>query len=210
MLLNLKGSEIACIKEALNLAEKDVTGSIYEQQVMPTIKDVRGKISKEVCVDVHGKTEKEVENLGIIIKFLNEMSTQNNRATAMPYYYVIRDAQYVRASSDCYDKLEYYLLSDGGTIEEDEYEKLPEADDYNEELHPLGNKDDYEPVYLKKIWVEKQLFLTEEDAKDHLERNHYHYSSDAHTYVNYAWRAPKLEAFLLALFDYFGVERQSK
>ena len=49
------------------------------------------------------------------------------------------------------------------------------------------------------------MFLTETDAKRHLELNHYHYSPDAHTYVKHVWRAPRTEAFLRALFDYFGI-----
>lgn len=37
------------------------------------------------------------------------------------------------------------------------------------------------------------MFLTEKEAREHLERNHYHYSPDAHTYCMSAWRAPEVE-----------------
>lgn len=36
------------------------------------------------------------------------------------------------------------------------------------------------------------MFLTEKEAREHLERNHYHYSEDAHTYCMCAWRSPEV------------------
>lgn len=46
MLLELTASEVACVKEALNIAETGVKGSIYEGAVLPTIKDVQDKIAQ--------------------------------------------------------------------------------------------------------------------------------------------------------------------
>lgn len=37
------------------------------------------------------------------------------------------------------------------------------------------------------------MFLTEKEAREHLERNYYHYSEDAHTYCMCAWRSPDVE-----------------
>ena len=37
------------------------------------------------------------------------------------------------------------------------------------------------------------MFLTEKEARKHLERNYYHYSEDAHTYCMVAWRSPEVE-----------------
>ena len=54
-------------------------------------------------------------------------------------------------------------------------------------------------------WIEKGMFLTEKDAKDHLRLNHYHYSSDAHTYIKHAWRASDLERFFIELFNHFDI-----
>ena len=92
------------------------------------------------------------ENEKIIKDFLMQISTQNNRGTRFPYYYVIMDI----------------------------------------------NKEGEE--------VERGMFLTETDAKKHLEHNHYHYSENAHTFIKHVWRAPELEAFFEALFSHFEVE----
>lgn len=47
----------------------------------------------------------------------------------------------------------------------------------------------------------------EEDAERHLRLNHYHYSKNAHTYVDHAWRAPELKQFFEALFKEFNVDQ---
>lgn len=44
------------------------------------------------------------------------------------------------------------------------------------------------------------MFLTKQEAKDHIELNHYHYTSEAHTYAMTAWRAPKVERLLGILY----------
>lgn len=48
------------------------------------------------------------------------------------------------------------------------------------------------------------MFLFAEEAEQHLKANHYHYSSEAHTYGNHAWRAPKTEALLEGLKEFLG------
>ena len=54
------------------------------------------------------------------------------------------------------------------------------------------------------------MFLTESDAEEHLQKNYYHYSPKAHTFVDTAFRAPKLEAFLKALIEFFGISGEEK
>jgi len=161
-----------------------------------------------------------MDNKEIIVKFLTAMSTQDNRATAFPIYYVIRTAEWMITDED-------YGCGDGGdsggsqriryvnndchedVISEEEYEKLPDTpEDITEELDgpdDPATKEDYTRHCEARIWREKCLFLTETDAKEHLRLNSYHYSQDAHTYVHHAWRCPEMKEFLLALFSYFEV-----
>ena len=40
------------------------------------------------------------------------------------------------------------------------------------------------------------MFLSQQDAEDHLRANHYHYSEDAHTYAMTAWRSPRVEKLI--------------
>jgi len=145
-----------------------------------------------------------------ILKFLEQMSTQDNRATAFPIYYVIRSARWVPMDRDCScsddggkGERDVFVAIDDSTdvITEDEYQQLPDEAGDEDELA----KENYEPKKERRIWDEHCMFLTETDAERHLKLNDYHYSKDAHTFVKCAWRAPELREFLLALFRHFGV-----
>lgn len=57
------------------------------------------------------------------------------------------------------------------------------------------------PVALKEFIVPDTLFLTKQDAKRHLEVNHYHYTSKAHTYAMTAWRSKSMRVLWDALMD---------
>ena len=124
--------------------------------------------------------------------FLTKMSTQNNRGTAFPIFYVIRSS--VKCASYPGNGEEHYYNED--YVEITEKEK-----DAAEERGETVNKMDEE-----MRWEEHGMFLTETDAEQNLKDNGHHYSKDAHTYVKHAYRAPELKAFLLALFEHFGIE----
>lgn len=131
------------------------------------------------------------------------MSSQDNLSTAFPFFWVIRDTKYLPTSADYHwDKLVYFNDENNEEISEEEWDALPierNADcDYIQ--------DDFREVYLMKTYVESGMFLTDEDAKNHLRKNYYHYSDDAHIYLKHAWRAPLMEEFLNNLFEYFGVK----
>ena len=153
----------------------------------------------------------------IIREFLEKMSTQDNRATAWPFYYIIRTSDW-RVTEDGYggdggdegsDSKTVYVYEDNPEcqISQEEYDKLPDTEEGvdHDDDDCKGCKEDYREVHLARIWREEGLFLTETDAKGHLERNSYHYSKDAHTYVKHVWRAPELEEFLRALFRKYDV-----
>lgn len=151
----------------------------------------------------------------IIIAFLQKMSTQDNRCTAFPIYYVIRSAEWVITEEGYGDDRVTYVAKDDyeDVITEEEWENLPETEDdlTQEQKDSVEQADqmtqeDYKPFYEKKIWREHRMFLTETDAEWHLKAQAHHYSSDAHTYVKCAADAPELREFLLALFKHFGVE----
>ena len=53
----------------------------------------------------------------------------------------------------------------------------------------------YESGYyrLEPCIYPNTMFLTNRSCKKHIEANHYHYSSDAHSYAMTAWRSPEVE-----------------
>lgn len=148
----------------------------------------------------------------IIRAFLEKMSTQDNRCTAFPVFYVIRDTHWVITDEDYASgdyRIQYVNKEDHEDIKtEEEWDKLPE--EYEDvaadaRLNGVCSKEEYERFCEINVWKYHCLFLTEEDAKRHLELNHYHYSSRAHVYADHAWRAPELTEFLLALFRTYNI-----
>lgn len=133
----------------------------------------------------------------IIINFLQKMSTQENRGTAFPIFYVIRSS--VKCAAYPGNGEQHYYDEDHNEITEKEKDEAEERGEnvyeYDEEMR----------------WEEHGMFLTETDAEWNLKNNGHHYSKDAHTYVKHAYRAPEYKEFLLALFKHFGVDpRQDK
>lgn len=76
---------------------------------------------------------------------------------------------------------------------EEEYEDMS-AEEVNEFFADNGHGDiERVGISSKRIIYPNTMFLTEKEAREHLERNHYHYSQDAHTYCMCAWRSPDVE-----------------
>ena len=168
-----------------------------------------------------------------IVEFLTEMSSQNNRATAFPYYFTIADEN-ERFEQD--NRGEFLFYSGEGQF-------LPVKDILkemfdNQELD-LEEEDDFEGDILKYIgttiedyrvddWLRKYndgpiqrysleydtyyegVFFTETDAKAYLESaSNHHFGPNPRTYVdsfNHWGRHSKTEDFLTDLFNYFGVK----
>lgn len=140
-----------------------------------------------------------------IKEFLQQMADQDNRSTATPIYYVIRTEVEDPAPVENCDYTRWYL-------EDESYESLEELEfslnegGYSvEEIKEL--KREAQEYGIRKRWSERGMFLTETDAKDHLKLNYYHYSSNAHTYVHHAWRAPELAEFFTNLFAHFEIKK---
>lgn len=67
-----------------------------------------------------------------------------------------------------------------------------------EELNSFLSDNGYDELEVfgistKPVIYPNTMFLTEKDAREHLQSNDYHYSEDAHTYCMSAWRSPVVE-----------------
>jgi hypothetical protein len=154
----------------------------------------------------------EIGNLEENIKnFLTKMKTQDNRSTAFPYFYVIRSSKLVITDPDYItDEIKYYHpdyddLTWNTEEEFIDYLRYGLSEEAYEESYIDLELKNLKKIYFVKIWEEHGMFLTEDDAKNHLESNYYHYSSDAHTYVKHSWRAPEMTEFLKNLMIYFKI-----
>ncbi|MCM3257049.1 hypothetical protein M3664_04540 [Paenibacillus lautus] len=159
------------------------------------------------------------------IQFLKELqvelNTQVNDCQAAPRFWVVGDYRWVECLEDNAERYYVYLPSAGESYEIDSYLKdFEEDEELNEEeleeFRDIGCPDSAldwiqtyrdEDAYLvptkKEHFIrENTMFLTKEEAKRHIESNHYHYTNEAHTYAMTAWRAPKVERLLRILCEF--------
>lgn len=118
------------------------------------------------------------------------------------------------------EELKEFLLDEEYELEDEdeaqEYKELLESEDTSfDELWGFIENNLNEDGHFNEVPVKEEsfirpdtMFLTKEEAKRHLELNHYHYTSKAHTYAMTAWRAPKVEKLLniLSTFDWDSIE----
>lgn len=144
-------------------------------------------------------------NLEVIENFLSKMRNQDNRCTAAPYFYVIRTEVKDWAPLDNCDEVKYYWQDHTYDSIADVKKSCKENGFSKEETQNALRE--VQEFGIKYRWEHRGMFLTETDAKEHLRLNHYHYSHNAHTYVDHAWRAPELSAFFEALFAHFQIPK---
>ena len=147
-----------------------------------------------------------------------EIATQDNRATAAPYYYQIQDEEeievapsdadhhtYSLADEDIYgapsiDEVKKTWLENRGVASEEELDANEKAT-YNEIAHAVTKRG------IRKVKQHSRLFFTEREAKEHLAANKHHYSHGAITYVSHAWRAPEVAAVWKAMFGLLKIDK---
>lgn len=191
------------------------------------------KESFQKLSSVKDKLEINEKDIEFLKELQQELKTQETDHQASPRFWVIKDYRMVPASekydsgdeerffndgdhvtfhkfSDLKEFLEEYYC---GEIDEDQelrvlvYDESERFDELWEYVESNLNNDGYfDTAFMKEegFIVSDTMFLTKEEAKNHLKLNHYHYTSKAHTYAMTAWRAPKVERLLniLETFDW--------
>lgn len=139
------------------------------------------------------KVEIPDEMLKSLIELAKEYTTQDNRATAMPYHFQIRTTKEVV----CVDgRGEQFWFDDEGY-------KVLDIEEYANEYFGINisDLDDFEDKLLEegfqKLWVEdvfqyEGVFLTAKACKEHITRNKHHYREPV-DYLNHAWRNPEMD-----------------
>lgn len=135
-----------------------------------------------------------------LMELSRNINSQNNRATAMPYFFQIRTNERVRVPEGCGTECWY---CDDTTIETQEEIDQTIADYLDCEIEKVKVMNDWDkdPILEKAGWKRvnydyeykfQNAFLTEKSCKEHIERNHYHYK-DPVDYLSHAFRNPDLE-----------------
>jgi hypothetical protein len=160
------------------------------------------------------------EDIEFLLKYGNELKTQDNLSTAKPVYWGIKDRK-KNFGNDINDPDGIQIVEDGENIdaecicdyfEENDIDILFTEDIKNdEELLECENKWDIEIFlalnriadkyrvyeYQYEDFIETNLlFLTKTAADLYLKNNSYHHTDYAHTYCMHAWRNEKLKKFL--------------
>lgn len=152
-----------------------------------------------------------------LVELSNELNSQDNRATAMPYFYQIQTKEQVPTMEGCGVEAWHY---DSRLIETDE--EIKEAIfEYQEwELNSVTNNKMYNAIaesekedILERIGFNKvnydiidkyeNAFLTEKGCRKHIEANKHHYKKPV-DYLAHAFRNPELETVLKFLCELTG------
>lgn len=136
-----------------------------------------------------------------LIELSENINSQDNRATAMPYFFQIMTTERVYVPDGCGTEC---WASEGSTIETEEEinQTISEYLDI-EDIEEVKKKDEYEKeeILEKAGWRKvcyayeekfQNAFLTEKSCKEHIRLNHYHYKKPV-DYLSYAFRNPDLE-----------------
>lgn len=157
----------------------------------------------------------KAEDLKFLSELQEELLTQDKVSQADPRFWVIRDYQWELALEGCE---ETYRVHDeeGNDWSLDSFlDYLRDEEAYDEVLEETTvTKDteaDYELIeYLvdelegftlygtrqEAFIVPNTMFLTIREAKEHIRRNYYHYTSKVHPYAMTAWRSPQVERLI--------------
>ncbi|WP_077623816.1 hypothetical protein [Sediminibacillus massiliensis] len=172
------------------------------------------------------------------IQFLKELQkelkTQDRDSQAEPRFWTVGDYRWVGTWDDsAAERYSVYIPNDGEDWELEEYLKDKEEqleEEFNEEaqegfanigceLSALDWIKEYvdDGAYLvpevkEHYVIPNTMFLTKEEAKQHIRLNHYHYTKEVHTYAMTAWRAPKMERLMkiLETFDWDEVHSEKE
>jgi hypothetical protein len=143
-----------------------------------------------------------------LINLSNELNTQNNRATATPYFFQIQDEEefsvgegqgevgwfcdgtIIRTQDEIKEAIfEYKGWEIGCKSDEKSFAKMKCYDKEN------ILEENYRKIYTSSRNVYINAFLTEKACKKHIEANKHHYKKPI-DYLSYAFRNPELEKVL--------------
>lgn len=155
------------------------------------------------------------ETYNFLMDLSKELTTQNHRGTAMPYFFQIKTQEEVAVPEGCGTEC---WVSDGSRIETEE-EINDTIFDYREEKIPLEkikvmSRSLKEEILKEAGWREanydykdkfENSFLTEKSCKEHIKVNGYHYNEPV-DYLTHAYRNPEMESLIKFICELTGVE----
>lgn len=140
-----------------------------------------------------------------LMELSKELNTQDNRSTALPYYFAIQTNEEIAVPENCGEKAWHYDGSKINTQEEidqaifDYYDPQYTMDqvkqmDENDKLDML-REHGWAEVWFSFKHEYQNAFFTAKACKEHIRLNHYHYREPV-DYLHHAFRNYELETVL--------------
>jgi len=133
-------------------------------------------------------------------KFIYELhkriQTQDNRATASPYFFTVRCVSEVPVPDGFTDEIRY--VHDGTPFTEEELKQYCEDSELDFEQFKINKCQKY---CVRDVAEFKNFFFTEEGYNEHIKLNGHNYShfKEVNSYVDYASRNPEITQLLDAV-----------
>jgi len=135
-----------------------------------------------------------------ITDLANEIKNQDNRSTALPYYYVVKCVNDVPAPEGNGQFTKYVDMESG------DYQTYDSREECKEQLIKDGCFEDEAEATAKKLerlefaesFQEENIFLTERGFNQHMELNghNYRHHKKYYSYVKHAFRNPEIKRLL--------------
>src|SRR5690606_37299025 len=130
------------------------------------------------------------------------IETQDNRATGMPYYYVVKGHRQYAAPEGMGDRTVYVDWQDDPSSyysREEFVKSMKELGYSDEEIERRWEKISTYGEY--DVPVEENVFLTEKGFRQHMElngHNYRHFKEPVYSYVKHAFRNPEMASLIKA------------
>lgn len=187
-------------KERLEILQKSEKLQNYKAGYQKNINKLEKAIAYLELIGT--ETLDELFNIG------QELVSQDNRGTAMPYFYQVQTEEITAAPEGQGEKGWHY---DGDVITDEEgvkaaiyeysggeFQSSVDFESHYEELSTrekdeLMIKIGYSEMSWHKVHKRTNAFFTEKGIKNHIEKNRHRYGSNTNTYLDYAFRNPEME-----------------
>jgi len=152
------------------------------------------------------------ENYEFLKDFMNRIKTQDNRATASPYFYVVQCRKEIAVPLGTTGKTRYFDSNSSSSYTLEELKKwFKEWKDDDMEWDNEKDEEEFEKYKRKycekydidEIEEEHNVFFTEEGYNQHIKLNghNYRHYNKFYSYIKHAFRNPELTGLFKALED---------
>jgi hypothetical protein len=154
------------------------------------------------------------ETVSFLKELAKEIKSQNNRGTASPYFYVVRNEDEIAIPAESTDEKKYYHHEWCESYTKEELIDAVRECHYDDTL--LSDEFDFDDYVRKHCseygvgykYVDENTFLTEKAYKEHMKLNGHNYRNykNTYSYLKHASINPEMEKLLKAIMEFDNEE----